>query len=145
MSSRQNGESTKIRDPLDLLEFARHLAQQKRAVSPEITGTDSQVQGVGEKGDKGEKDPPSGHPAPRPSPAGLIHPLDDSEIAWRVEGMRPQVPSHGVIPWLVAREFPWKRGQCLSCGDPLPEDRKCRCIPCTKAAWIAVKGVEADV
>src|SRR5687767_7448994 len=44
----------------------------------------------------------------------------DSKIAWRVAAMRPQVPSEGAVPFLVAKpELKPLPGQCTSCGDSL--------------------------
>jgi hypothetical protein len=60
---------------------------------------------------------------------------DDSEVAWRVEAMRPQVPRTGAIPVLLARPEAKTApcGTCVSCGDPLVEDRRSRCAPCVSA------------
>ena len=56
----------------------------------------------------------------------------DSEVGWRAEAMRPQVPRTGAIPLLLAR--PGARtaspGACVSCADPLVEGRVYRCAPC---------------
>jgi hypothetical protein len=60
---------------------------------------------------------------------------DDSEVAWRVEAMRPQVPRTGTIPVLLARPEAKTApsGTCVSCGDPLAPDRRIRCAPCVSA------------
>ena len=57
------------------------------------------------------------------------------EVAWRIEAMRPQVPTSGVIPILLARPDARTapRGTCVSCGDPLAPDRRIRCGPCVAA------------
>src|SRR5215203_2036918 len=59
----------------------------------------------------------------------------DEEVAWRIEAMRPQVPRTGTIPILLARpEAKYApRGTCVSCGDPLTEERLIRCVPCVSA------------
>ena len=67
--------------------------------------------------------------------------LVNPDVAWRVDAMRPQIPSEGTIPFLVAQEVPWRKGQCLSCGDPLPEGRKCRCLPCSRAAHLVIEEI----
>jgi hypothetical protein len=62
----------------------------------------------------------------------------ESEIAWRVEVMRPQVPGKGAILLLVARSGgPWNQARCCSCGDALEADERYRCGPCV-AATVAV-------
>lgn len=63
----------------------------------------------------------------------------DDEVTWRIEAMRPQVPRTGAIPVLLARpEAKYApRGMCVSCGDPLAEDRRSRCVPCVSAVeWV---------
>lgn len=66
---------------------------------------------------------------------------EEQEVAWRIDAMRPQVPSTGGIPLLLAR--PDVRplvGSCCSCGDPLGDENRYRCARCVAAA-IAVLGV----
>lgn len=60
---------------------------------------------------------------------------DDGEIRWRVDAMRPQVPRAGSIPVLLARPEASRAptGTCLSCGDPLTEGQRIRCVPCVTA------------
>jgi hypothetical protein len=60
---------------------------------------------------------------------------DDDEVAWRVAAMRPQVPRTGAIPVLLARPEAKTAppGTCVSCGDPLAQDRRSRCAPCASA------------
>jgi hypothetical protein len=60
---------------------------------------------------------------------------DDEEVAWRVEAMRGQVPVTGTIPILLARPEARlaPRGTCLSCGDPLSDGQRIRCVPCVRA------------
>jgi hypothetical protein len=66
----------------------------------------------------------------------------DAETAGRLEAMLPQVPARGVIPFLVARPaVPPSPVTCLSCGDPLADERLCRCPPCARAAWLAIHAV----
>ena len=60
---------------------------------------------------------------------------EDAEVAWRVAAMRRQVPGHGPIPFLVARDVRPEPGRCLACGDPLRDGRSLRCAPCARAAW----------
>ena len=59
----------------------------------------------------------------------------DDEVAWRIEAMRPQVPRRGTIPSLLARPEARHapRGMCVTCGDPLAEGRRTRCVPCVRA------------
>lgn len=61
---------------------------------------------------------------------------------WRVEAMKAQVPPQGNIPLLIARDVPWRKGHCLSCGDQLPEGVPNRCIPCVQAAQMVIHGGE---
>ena len=60
---------------------------------------------------------------------------DRDAVTWRVEAMRPQAPRTGAIPFLLAR--PEARtaplGVCMSCGDPIPQGRRLRCVPCVRA------------
>jgi hypothetical protein len=63
---------------------------------------------------------------------------EGTEVGWRVQVMRPQVPAKGAIPLLVARPGgPWDQGRCCSCGDALEADERYRCGPCV-AATVAV-------
>lgn len=63
---------------------------------------------------------------------------EGTEVAWRVKMMRPQVPTKGAIPLLVARPGgPWDQGRCCSCGDALEAGERYRCGPCV-AATVAV-------
>jgi hypothetical protein len=81
------------------------------------------------------------HPSPMPE---LV-----SELKWRVESMRLQVPrSPAPIPFLMARPDGLQRpGCCLSCSEVLRPDSKpsacCgvvqRCRPCIEAARIALR------
>jgi hypothetical protein len=71
-------------------------------------------------------------------PAVLRALARESEIGWRVDAMRPQVPAKGAIPFLLARPgAPWDQGRCCSCGDALEADERYRCGPCV-AATVAV-------
>ncbi len=66
---------------------------------------------------------------------------EEQEVAWRIDAMRPQVPSTGGIPLLLARPGVRPRvGSCCSCGDPLGDEDRYRCVSCVAAA-IAVLGV----
>jgi hypothetical protein len=72
----------------------------------------------------------------------------ETEVAWRVAAMRPQIPPRGAIPFLLARldlATPCAPGCCGSCGDPLDEGRRYRCAPCQEAAWLALNQVREDV
>jgi hypothetical protein len=61
--------------------------------------------------------------------------MEEREIGWRAEAMRPQVRRSGPIPFLVARRpIRDAPGACLSCGDPMSPDRRYRCTPCAAAA-----------
>jgi hypothetical protein len=73
---------------------------------------------------------------------------DDSEVAWRVVAMRPQVPVRGPIPFLVARSSRLAvdaPGRCLSCGDALGEGQKMRCSPCVRAIQLVLDEVREGV
>jgi hypothetical protein len=68
------------------------------------------------------------------------------EVRWRVDAMRPHVPRTGPIPFLVVRSGgPRPPGHCLSCGDPLPEGRHYRCLPCATAVEQVLREVREDV
>ena len=71
-----------------------------------------------------------------------------TEVAWRVEVMRAQIPPSGPIPFLVAlpeAETLFLPGHCGSCGDPLEDGRRFRCAPCQEAAWLALNEVREGV
>ena len=69
-----------------------------------------------------------------------IVPHYDDEIAWRVEVFRQQIPEHGPLPFLVAREaVEPQAGCCLSCSDPLSSGDAYRCAACSRAANVAVE------
>jgi hypothetical protein len=72
---------------------------------------------------------------------------EDSQIGWRVDVMRPQVPLRGAIPILVARAHELVPGGCISCGDQLGAGQRYRCGLCAQAAWVVLhqmrEGVEA--
>ena len=59
----------------------------------------------------------------------------ETDVCWRVEAMRSQVPRTGSIPVLLARPEAKNapRGSCLSCGDLLAEGRRIRCALCVRA------------
>ena len=63
---------------------------------------------------------------------------EDADVAWRVAAMRRQVPKRGPIPVLVARAGAKQQGRCVSCGQQLPPDVKCRCSLCARAAWVVL-------
>ncbi len=72
----------------------------------------------------------------------------DTNVAWRVEVMRAQIPPRGPIPFLMARldlATPCAPGHCGSCGDPLQEGQRYRCAPCQEAAWQALNAVREGV
>ncbi len=61
--------------------------------------------------------------------------ITDTDIAWRVKAMLPQIPDVGPIPFLVAREAVEPQKECcLSCGDPLNFGDAYQCTPCSRAA-----------
>ena len=104
-----------------------------------------------------------GQKAPvRPAPVGASPPPstthaegeqcpEEAEVAWRVAGMREQVPPAGPIPFLLARSEladTWRelgRDHCHSCGDALPEGYAVgiapRCTWCQRAAELACNTV----
>ncbi|MFI5040452.1 MAG: hypothetical protein ACHQNA_01165 [Acidimicrobiales bacterium] len=64
---------------------------------------------------------------------------EEDQVAWRIAVMRPQVPSIGAIPHLLARpgvRFPL--GSCCSCGDGLGPADRYRCPPCAAAAVVVL-------
>jgi hypothetical protein len=64
----------------------------------------------------------------------------DEDIEWRVQAMLPQIPDNGPVPFLIAREAVEPlAGCCLSCGEPLGSDDRYRCMPCGRAANIALE------
>lgn len=62
----------------------------------------------------------------------------DSEVVRRVTAMRPQVPSRGPIPVLLARDVIPASTGCISCGEPVSADRRYRCELCAQAAAIVL-------
>ncbi len=63
----------------------------------------------------------------------------NSEIAWRVQAMLPQIPNEGQIPLLVAREAVEPGpDECLSCGDPI-HISKFLCQNCERAENLAIE------
>jgi hypothetical protein len=70
---------------------------------------------------------------------------ENAEIAWRVAAMRPQVPLRGAIPLLMARLGIPALNHCISCGDPIPAQRRYRCAPCARATWAVLHDVREAV
>ena len=70
---------------------------------------------------------------------------EDGEVAWRVAVMRPQVPTAGAIPFLIARAEEPDLGCCRSCGDALPRGGTIRCRSCAQAAWRVLHDVREGV
>ena len=69
--------------------------------------------------------------------------VQEHEIAWRIDAMRPQVPRAGAVPLLLARPgIAFPLGSCCSCGDPRPSDGY-RCAPCVAAAMNALTAIQA--
>ena len=67
---------------------------------------------------------------------------EDPEVRWRVEAMRPRVPSTGVIPPMYARRVSRIPADgCLSCGELLTPGKKYNCEPCVRAAWQVLREV----
>jgi hypothetical protein len=51
--------------------------------------------------------------------------------------MRQQVTKMGAVPLLVARWGPVRAGNCVSCGDKVPQGNPGRCGLCvTAAVWV---------
>src|SRR5689334_2258545 len=60
----------------------------------------------------------------------------ESDIAWRVAALRPQVPESGPIGHLMVRpDSPTinRLHHCACCGNPLTKGRRYRCEPCQHA------------
>lgn len=70
---------------------------------------------------------------------------EDTNVAWRVAAMRPQVPRRGAIPVLIARDVVAAPGCCISCGDSLQEGVTIRCAPCARAAWVVLHEIREDI
>ena len=68
----------------------------------------------------------------------------ETEVAWRVKAMRPQLPSSGAIPFLVARKVTWEKDRCLSCGDSLAREQRVRCFPCARAARLVISETQTQ-
>jgi hypothetical protein len=68
--------------------------------------------------------------------------LDESELTWRIEAMRGQLPKEGkVLPLLLAKpEINPKSGSCFSCGEALKtfESGSC-CGLCARAKAILLE------
>jgi len=70
---------------------------------------------------------------------------DESEVRWRADTMRAQVPPSGPISTLSARPAaPVAAGCCLSCGDPLPTGDRFRCTHCVRAAWRVLRAARGQ-
>ena len=68
--------------------------------------------------------------------AGVLAALadgQDTEVAWRVAVMAPQVPATGTIPFLVVRPCQAGTADCLSCGDPMEAGQRYVCRACAEA------------
>lgn len=95
-----------------------------------------------------EPDVLSDEPEPvTPSRQRLVDVVSDeeTEVAWRADVMRPQVPPRGGIPFLVARRLPVQPGCCHSCGDPKPPGHFVRCGLCIRAATLVLDEVREGV
>lgn len=74
----------------------------------------------------------------------------DPEVVWRVAALRPQIPASGPIGRLMVRpDSPTINmlRHCATCGDPLTDGRRYRCVPCQHAVWLACNAsasVEVD-
>jgi hypothetical protein len=73
---------------------------------------------------------------------GPARPVDDREVAWRIEAMRPQVPARGPVPFLMANPDVLAHdapGCCLSCGEEMPDGLRYRCNPCVRAVEMVLR------
>jgi hypothetical protein len=69
--------------------------------------------------------------------------VEEPDVTWRIEVMRPQAMRTGPLPLLLARPGSrFQAGSCCSCGDPRPADRY-RCRPCVAAAVRVLAAVRA--
>ena len=73
-----------------------------------------------------------------------IEDVGDKGDKWRVVEMRKQMPSSGTIPILIARDVPWQKGCCLSCGDRLAAGQDIRCLPCIQAAILVIEEARGE-
>ena len=73
--------------------------------------------------------------ADRPGVLAVLAEEWETEVAWRVAVMAPQIPATGTIPLLVGW---WScdsgPDDCLSCGDVMEEGQQYRCRACAEAA-----------
>lgn len=65
-------------------------------------------------------------------------------VEWRRAAMTPQVPRHGSIPFLIARDVAPQGGHCLSCGEPLDAGRLMRCGLCVEAAELVLNRMREE-
>jgi hypothetical protein len=64
----------------------------------------------------------------------------ESEVAWRVQAMLPQIPASGPVPFLIARkEVVNDPGKCPCCGDDLGTASGFRCGLCSRAVNLALE------
>src|SRR5262249_48007651 len=71
--------------------------------------------------------------------------LDRSEVNWRVEAMRSQMPERPPYPFFLARkESEWKKGFCHSCGDALNPENQYRCSYCVSASYLLLGLTEGE-
>jgi hypothetical protein len=70
----------------------------------------------------------------------LEYPGIESEVAWRVQAMLPQIPDSGPVPFLIARkEVNCGPGKCPCCGDDLDTGGGFRCGLCSRAVNLALE------
>jgi hypothetical protein len=71
---------------------------------------------------------------------------DDPAISWRIAAIRPLIPPRGPIhPPVIRRNRATAQGSCHCCGDPLSDERRLRCSPCSRAMWFVINEVREGV
>lgn len=66
---------------------------------------------------------------------------EDAGVAWRADAMRAQVPAHGPIGFLHARDLPTgdvPPGACPSCGEEMEAGQLYACRSCVAAKRIVL-------
>ena len=70
---------------------------------------------------------------------------EESEIAWRVDALRAQLPADGSLPPDVTiLGLPPRAGRCPSCGEPQPYGQTGTCTRCCLASAALLRDVAAQ-
>ena len=72
----------------------------------------------------------------------LLLALENPQVRWRADVMRPLIPPTGRIPTVFVHQLESvPDGYCLSCGELLTPGNSYRCEPCVQAVWLVLRQV----